>query len=270
LRSAAKVARGAAHRPSLGALGPAGRGSGAVAPVRLALWLTVAALALEVGYVAVASPRFAVREVEVRADPGVAQQAAARLRPPGPMNFFRAPTRLLTEQVEEAPAVKQARVRRGWPNRLVLVLERREALAVIRRAEQAMLVDPEGVVFALRDEWGWGLPEVVGPHLTPAGMGSAAAKRELDDLLKVLRAMGPEPRLRVARLETSEEGDIAATLATGATVRLGACNELGVKVRLLRAMLDEIGAEEIEHADLSDPAAAYWRPRGRQVSSLVK
>lgn len=212
------------------------------------------------------SPRFAVREVLLRGDPRVAELVAPHMRLPAGTNLLRAPVGLLEKRAEEVPAVQRAEVSRSLPGRLVVMLERREAVAVVRGADEAMLVDPDGVVFAIRDEWGWGLPELAGLHLRRNEIGTARGKAELSSLLAVLRALGPDPRLCVARLEMSAGADpdgeaVEVMLESGARVSLGAPDRLEAKVKLLGAALDQIGPGRIETMDLSDPQAAHWRPR---------
>jgi hypothetical protein len=86
-------------------------------------------------------------------------------------------------------------------------------------------------------------------------------------MLTVLRLLGTDPRLRVTRLEYDGERDLEVTLCSGARVQLGAITELEEKARLLAAAIDQLGGDRIEYANLSDPRAAYWRPRDGQVPS---
>lgn len=256
------MAQGAAYRPSLGAIGTRAREGDGLGRLRWAVVGAVVALAIELLYIAAASPRFAVREVVVRGDPRVTELVAPRVALPANTNSLRAPTGLLAERAEQVPAVREARVRRALPGRLVVTVERREAVAVVRESEQAVLIDPDGEMFAVRDEWGWGLPELAAPHLTGGKAGSAAGKAEVAELLGALRVFGPGPRLRVTRLELAPDGKVTAMLESGAEVRLGTAKDLEVKVSLLLAALDRLGADQIEYIDVSDPWAAYWRPRG--------
>jgi cell division protein FtsQ len=233
--------------------------------LRLLAISAAVALAIEVLSIPLLSPRFAVREIVLRGDPRVTRLAASMAHLPGNTNFLRAPTRLLRERIEQVPAVECAQVARALPNRLVVTVERREAVAVIRRAEEAMLIDPEGRLFAVPDEWGWGLPELVATHLTPEQAGTSAGREELSQLLGVLRALGPDPQLRVARLELAGKDDVEITLDSGAKVRLGEGTGLGLKIKLLVAVLDRLGPQAIGYLDLSDPWAAYWRPRSPEA-----
>ncbi len=256
-----------AHRPSLGALAHPKIGIGWVAGLRLAAALLLMALAVEAAYIAFASPRLAVREITLIGDPRVCRQAAVEISLPANTNIFRAPARVLARQVEALPPVRRAYVSRQLPGRLAVTIERREAAAVIRYAQHSLLVDPGGVVFTLEDEWGWGLPELIGRHLTEADARTAAAQAEIADMLTVLRLLGTDPRLRVTRLEYDGKRDLEVTLCSGARVQLGAITELKEKAQLLAAAIDQLGGDRIEYANLSDPRAAYWRPRDGQVPS---
>ncbi len=198
------------------------------------------------------------------------EQVISRISLPANTNILRAPTRLLAEQIEAAPAVRKAYVSRDFPSSLVVTLERRQPVAVIRRGERAMLVDVEGVVFGLHDEWGWGLPELVGPHLTESGVRTDAAAAEIASLLAVLRAVGPEPRLRMTRLTFGGDTDIEATLHSGIVVQLGGTDRLEEKARLLTQTIEQLGAERVEYVNLSDPQTAYWRPRTDTLSARMR
>jgi len=263
------VAQGAAYRPKLEAFGLPGERQEPLGRLRLLTIGAAAVLAMELLCLPFVSPRFAVREIRLRAETGVARLLAPAVRLPANTNFLRAPTRLLKERVEQVPAVLRARVARALPNRLVITVERREAVAVIRQAEEALLVDPEGVLFTVQDEWGWGLPELVAPHLTGSRAVSAQRRAELAALLGVLRALGPDPRLRVTRLELVGKDSVEATLESGGRARLGSASQIEVKVKLLAAVLDRLGPQRVEYIDLSDPWAAYWRPRGAASSAAA-
>jgi len=261
-RNAQAMAQGAAYRPKLGALdSQEERGPGESRRLQLFVAAGAALLALEIALIPFKSPRFAVREIVLRGDPRVTRMVAPKVALPRNTNFFRAPVTKLAEAARKVPAVRQARVARGFPNRLVVTVERREAVAVVRRADQAMLVDPDGVVFSLPDEWGWGLPELMGTKLTHESIAGAEGKAQVATLLGVLRALGPDPRLRVARLELARDDSIEATLESGARVGFGDTEQLDVKIKLLSSALDQLGANRVEYVDLSNPRTAYWRER---------
>ncbi|HUU53364.1 MAG TPA: cell division protein FtsQ/DivIB [Armatimonadota bacterium] len=262
------VALDATHRPALGAVRAGG--PGLLWRLRLAAGLALALLAVELVSVVLTSPRLAVRGVTVRGGPPIAALAAAKIRLPANTNVLRAPLALVKQQAESAPAVREARVSRAFPNGLVVTVERREAIAVIRGAKRAILVDPEGVAFTVPEEWGWGLPELVGPHLGGDGVEAEAASSEIEALLAVLRALGSDPRLRVTRLQIGKDEQIEITLASAARVNLGKGQGLAVKAKLLAAAIDQIGADRMARLDLAEPTAAFWEPRGNVVAARVR
>jgi len=258
----------ATHRPALGAVR-----SGDVSPLwrlRLAVGILLVVLGAELVYIALASPRFALRTVTIEGDSQIAPMVAASIKLPGNTSMLRAPVGLVERQAESVPAVKEARVNRAFPNRLVVTVERREAVAVIRGAERAILVDRGGVAFSVPDEWGWGLPELVSPHLLEAKLGGDAGAKDIGLLLTVLKALGPEPKLRTTRLQLHPDGQVEIALDSGGVVNLGRPTELPAKAKLLEAALSQIGPERIARLDLSEPAAAFWEPRERTVASAVR
>ena len=239
-------------------------------PLLLAMAVAITLLTAEILYIPLASPRFAVRQVEIRGDEAVARQVAASIHLPANTSMVRAPLGLVKRQAESCAAVREARVSRALPDRLVVTIERREPVAVVRRADATFLIDPDGAPFMVRDEWGWGLPELSGPRLLAGDLNSKAAASEMRDLLAVLRALGPDPRLRVTRLQLGRDGGVELTLDSGAMVELGAAKELGAKARLLVAAIEQLGIERIKRLDLSVPRSAYWEPRSGRPAAQVR
>lgn len=251
----------ALHRPGLGAVGP-GPSDRPLRQLNFAAALTCVLLVAEVVYILLASPRFAVREVLVRGDARLAREVARTVSLQPNTNMIRAPVAEVKRQAETIPAVRQARVRRGFPNRVIVAVERREPVAVIRREDQALLVDREGAVFALPDESGWGLPELVAPHIESGEVAGDEAMGEVALLLSVLRALGNDPGIRATRLQLAPNGTVDILLDSGTMVSLGAAERLTAKVKLLAAALEQIGAERIARIDLAGPETAFWEPVG--------
>ncbi len=263
------IVPGRAHH-SLGALGPRRGAPRWLVCLRVAAALSGAALAAQIIWIALASPLLAVSEVRLRGDPRIVEQVAPRIQLPANTNILRAPLDVLRNQAKSVPAVANAYVDRDLPRQLLVVLEPREAFAVVRRADQALLVDREGVVFTMRDEWGWGLPEIAGPNLRRGDPSGAKAKAEIRRLLAVLQALGSEPRLQVAHVELGSDKDIVVVLESGARVHLGGENQLRAKARLLSAAVDQLGADRIEYLDLSDLDSAHWRPERGTLTTTMR
>jgi len=254
----------ATHRPSLGARTRSA--TWPVAQLRAMSRLLVVLLVAEVVYILLYSPLLAVRRVTVLGDSRIAAEVIDAINLPANSNIVRAPLALVREQAESVPAVRMAKVKRRLPSRLIVTLERREPMAVIRGTSEAVLVDPEGVTFTVSEEWGWGLPELVGPKIASGDIISTEADAELKMTLDVVQALGPDPCLRPTRVQLTRDGEVEMTLESGPVVNLGTSQDLVTKVKLLRATLDQIEVDRIERIDLADPAAAYWEPRESRAS----
>jgi len=247
------------HRPALGALQSGQQRR--LARLKALVVLCFVFLAVEIIYIALASPRLTVREVIVRGDPAIASMVAQAIELPPNTTILGAPLELVKEQAESCPAVREAKVKRAFPARLAVIVERREPVAAVRRATEAFLLDRDRVTFQVPGEWGWGLPELVGPHLAAGNLEEKSARADIETLMTALAALGPDPTLRATRLQLTADGQIEVTLESGAQVNLGRPENLGGKAKLLLAAVEQLGAQHIARLDLSDPASAYWEPR---------
>jgi len=262
--------RSGSHRLSLSAVTSGDTAAEWARCLRLGAVVVVGILVGELAYIACASPYLCVREVVVRGDARVVEQVIPRISLPANTNMFRAPMDLLREQIEAVPAVRHAYVVRDFPRRLSATVERREPVAVIRQAKRALLVDPEGVVFEIPGNWGWGLPELAGQHLSEGELESAAASAEIAELLSVMRVFTLDPRLRMSRLAYGGDRELEVMLYSGPRAELGGTTELQAKARLLAATIEQLGAGRIGYVNLSDPRAAYWRPQESVLSAQTR
>lgn len=101
------------------------------------------------GYLYVLSaPFFQIREVQVRGCGELMEKdvlALADLRPR--QNLFAVNAKAVSSRVRRNPWVLSLVVGREWPNRLVLSIKERQAVALLRQAGLLHLVDREGTAF---------------------------------------------------------------------------------------------------------------------------
>ena len=238
------------------------RGSAILVFLRLVALGATVLLVGEAARALVASPRFAVRRVEIQAEPVLAKELAKRLELRPGTSLVLANTGKLTREVKALALVESARVYRRWPDRIVVSAEARKAAAVCRTGKKGVFYDAEGWPFAMPGEWGWELPELVGPDLSappghPEGPRSAARL-----LLSCLEELGEHGGVKLRRLRLDEEGRVTAELASGTEVRLGQPEEMELKAGRLRSSLTTLaGKEEAEYIDLSSPYGVVWKPR---------
>ena len=219
--------------------------------------VTAAALAT-VGVVAIVAvavlwaahrPVFAVRSIRVDGD--LAHNSALTIRanaaPKLAGNFFTMDLAAGRRAFESVPWVRQAIVRRVWPNRLAVQLEEHRPAAVWvsgSTADEATdkMVNSHGEVFEanLGDVEDDALPTLRGPDGTSARM------------LKMIGRLQPEFAAMDARIETLElsgRGSWRAELDTGAEIELGRGSEDEVisRTRGFIATLPEVRNRYAQH-----------------------
>lgn len=165
---------------------------------------------------AVRHPLFAIGGISVQGD--VTHNSAATLRanvaPQLAGNFFTVDLQRTRRAFESVPWVRQAVVRREFPNRLRVALQEHQAAALWGEEAASKLVNSQGEVFEANaaDVENEALPRLAGPD------------EQASQVLAMYRAVAPlfEPLdLAVETLELSGRGGWHVELDTGATVELG-------------------------------------------------
>ncbi|HEY0825283.1 MAG TPA: cell division protein FtsQ/DivIB [Ramlibacter sp.] len=174
--------------------------------------LLVAAL----GWWALRHPLFAIGGIVVQGD--VAHNSAATLRanvaPRLSGNFFTVDLQAAREAFEAVPWVRQAVVKRQFPNRLRVELQEHQPEALWGADSESRLVNTFGEVFEANpgDVEEEGMPRLVGPDGTAAHV--LAMYRGLKPLLQTLD-------LGIEQVVLSRRGGWSLHLDSGATVELG-------------------------------------------------
>jgi cell division protein FtsQ len=168
------------------------------------------------GWWAVRHPLFAIGGISVQGE--VTHNSAATLRanvtPQLAGNFFTVDLQRTRRAFESVPWVRQAEVRREFPNRLRVALQEHRAVALWGEDTASKLVNSEGEVFEANvgDVENDALPRLAGPDA------------HAPQVLAMYRALAPlfEPLdLSVETLELSGRGSWRVELDTGAELELG-------------------------------------------------
>ncbi|AEG92057.1 cell division protein FtsQ/DivIB [Ramlibacter tataouinensis] len=194
-------------------------------------------------------PAFALGRITVQGD--VAHNSPATLRanvaPRMAGNFFTVDLVAVRQAFEAAPWVRQAVVRREFPNRLRVLLQEHRPVALWGTEGESALVNSHGEVFEADpgDIEPEGLPRLAGPD------GQAA------QVLAMYRALAPlfQPLgLELVQLVLTSRGSWQATMDTGASVELG------------RGPVQEVAARTRRFAQTLAQAASKL---GRRPEALV-
>ena len=195
-------------------------------------------------------PQFGLKAIRI--DGELARSSVATIRanaaPRLSGNFWSLDLQTARAAFESVPWVRQAVVRRVWPNRLAVTLEEHQAAALWSGDDgNDRLVNSHGEVFEANvgDVEDDALPRFAGPD------GSSA------QMLSLYRRLAPafEPVGAIESLRLSRRGSWRAELATGAVIELGRGTEDEVLARTERFVrtlpqVDARFARPLEYADL--------------------
>jgi cell division protein FtsQ len=226
-------------------------------PRRLVRVVVGVVVLVALGWVMWGSPLLAVRRIQVD---GVSSLSAAEVRTSAGIAegtpLLRVDTGAAAIRVGRLPQVASVAVTRGWPDRVVITVHERVAVAVVGAAGQRFLVDRTGMLF---DTISGNAPRGVVPvTVARPGPGDAAT-------LAALAAVGGLPaavRPDVRDVAATEAGEITVTLKDGTVVRWGTAELSAKKGAALAGLLQQIRAGALRGAhviDVSTPQAVVLR-----------
>jgi cell division protein FtsQ len=212
---------------------------------------------LAVGWVLWGSPLLAVRTIQVD---GVSSLSAEQVRQstgiaPG-TPLLRVDTGAAAARVGRLPQVASVAVTRGWPDRVVITVQERVAVAVVGQAGQRSLMDRTGRLFdTISGSPPRGVVPVTVAHPAPDDPATRAA---LAAVLGLPTAVRPQVR----NVTATEAGEITVTLDDATVVRWGTAELSPAKGAALAGVLQQIRAGSLDGAhtiDVSTPQAVVLR-----------
>jgi cell division protein FtsQ len=231
---------------------PSRRRERTVRPLRRLLRAGVAVvLVVGAAWALLASPLLAVRQVQVDGtatlQPGLVREAAG-IAEGTPL--LRVDVAAAQARVARLPQVASAEVNRGWPDRVVITVVERVALAVVGTPGRRALVDADGVLF---DTITGSAPRGVVPiEVASPGPGDPATMAALS----AVAALPPAVRTQVTVVAATGAGEIAVSLKDGTEVRWGSAERAQAKASALAGLLQQIAAGRLDPAatiDVSTP-----------------
>jgi cell division protein FtsQ len=213
---------------------------------------------------------FAIRAITVLGD--VSHNNAVTLRanvlPRLGGSFFTLDLAQARASFEAVPWVRQAVVRREFPNRLKVILQEHQAVAYWGAEGDSRLLNSFAEVFEAN-------PGEVEHEMLPRLVGPAGQEPQVLGMYRLLQPLFSDLDLSVDQLELTGRGSWVAQLDTGAVVELGRGSEAEVSARTTRFLrtLTQVTArysrrpDAVESADLRHPDGYALRLRG--VSTVV-
>jgi len=179
------------------------------------------------------------------------------------VNILALNTKAIADRVKRNPWVKEVTLGREYPDRIVIELKERVALALVKEGEQLYLVDQEGVVFKPFSED----DNVDLPILTGFSVGKGCNDRLFHEAVKLLDLMRSKafitPPETLAEIHGDPRVGISLITTTGMCLFLGQDNFEGKLSRLSLIVADlerrELRANYVR-IDLSDPTKVIVQP----------
>ena len=217
----------------------------------------MAVLVAVLAWVVLASPLLAVRTVQVDGATTLSAgevREAAGVQPGTPL--VRVDTAAAAARVAALPQVADAEVTRGWPDRVVITLRERVAVAVVSVAGTRSLVDAGGTLFGTIT----GDPPagVVPLQVAEPGPDDRATLAALAAIVSLPAAV----RVQVTDVAATGPDDVTLTLTTGTSVLWGSAADAARKAQVLAAVLDQVAAGTLDPAaqiDVSSPEEVVLR-----------
>ncbi len=153
-------------------------------------------------------------------------------------SIFFVDTASVEKSLKRLPEIKDARVRAGIFNRVVVEIEERQPALTWMRGNEAYWVDAEGVVFAARTNLA-DLPVLRDLDSAAIKVGQTAPAKAFGAYRALRDAMPDAPRL----LEWSNARGVAFTDERGWKIYLGDANEMLGKVAVLRVLIAQLRAQ---------------------------
>ena len=204
-----------------------------------------------------ASPLLAVRTVQVD---GVVALPADQVRQSAGIArgtpLLRVDVAAAKARVALLPQVARVSVALGWPDRVVITVTERVAVAVVGPPGERSLVDRTGVLFdTITGSPPRGVVPIDVAHPGPHDPGTTAALAAVTALPHALLS-------RVAHVAATDAGEVTVSLTDGTKVVWGSGDRSAAKAAALDGILQQVGVGALAPArtiDVSTPTAVVLR-----------
>jgi cell division septal protein FtsQ len=171
-------------------------------------------------------PSFRVREVEVEGGRKISKETLLSLTVvEGMPNLFSVKLKEVVKRLESHPWIDQVRVRKVFPNKILIQIEEKKPMAIIQ-LEELYYIDTKGEIFSPlgdRDEYNY--PYLTGLTRQVLEKDPVEAKRLITKALELLRIMGQEkgpPLEEISEIHMEKVFGIHCfTKAEGVEVKMG-------------------------------------------------
>ncbi|HOQ29919.1 MAG TPA: FtsQ-type POTRA domain-containing protein, partial [Armatimonadota bacterium] len=179
-------------------------------------------------------------------------------------NLFQIRLKEARQRLLEVPAVADVTLHRRLPNRVLVRVHERQAMACVAAKNALFTIDATGIAFRKDAKPPRGLPLVTGLETKPLQLGGRIDAERARELREFVEAAAEYPQRGVPRISIDQNGNLCFNSAElGYQVRLGPAVQLKEKLALLAALersLPDI-RDRCQYIDLSCLEAPAWKPK---------
>jgi cell division protein FtsQ len=212
--------------------------------------VAIAAIIAGVGWALLGSKFLVVRSIDIKGGPAISRAqviTASGVKAGTPL--IRVNTSQVARRVEQITLVQSARVRRDWPDGLIITLQQRKAVLAITEGSSYGLIDKFGVVLRQVPQPPAGMPVLTTPGT--AQPGSLRGSPAVAAAATVLRDLPTALSHSVKEIGAATADSVTLHLRRGITIVWGDDSQTLVKAREVGILM----RGRARYFDVSDPRA---------------
>ncbi|MBU5438173.1 FtsQ-type POTRA domain-containing protein [Tissierella sp. MSJ-40] len=162
-------------------------------------------------------------------------------------NIFKVSTRTGEKALKNLPYIKEAKIRRKLPKTIIIEVDERKEIALIKNISTFLYIDIDGYVLQAKNNNEDKLPIIVGlniDNLKPSdNIYSQIENKEIIDLITVSNSLKILPEIET--IDMTDNNNINITLNNGISVAFGGIDNVKYKLSFLSKILKDIEEKEI-------------------------
>ncbi len=178
-------------------------------------------------------------------------------------SIFFSDTKAAYKIIEEEPWLKPVEVKKVYPDKIIITVQQREIAAYVENGDVLLAIDEECVVLRAEQTENADLPVITGlkADVFEVGKTIGCADKFLLEVAKkvIIELEGRE--MDIEKIDVSFAANIVLETKQGMSIELGDDTQLGDKLRLAQATIEELSSrgDTAGILDVSAVTSAYYR-----------
>lgn len=193
---------------------------------------------------------FTIKDIKVKGTNKVSYEQVVKASPclKGE-NIFKINISSCQEALDDLPYIKSSKVKRSFPNKIVIDVQERKEIAIIPYIGSFVYIDDEGYILSMEekddDEDKIELPQIIGLELSNIELGNNVFKMlDIDDMIEFISVADQlNIILSMKYIDLEDKDNVIIELKDGIKVAFGSLHNVKYKYSFLNHILEDIEAE---------------------------